>query len=152
MKWSFQSQTTHILSEGFTQWIGNSPHAPGFFNLVRDSLHDQLSQSNPIKFPRFGRLTVAAVDILAALCHDNEIGRRMVCISCAAVAGNIYGGIQNGFYLMPNFLSNTLRTQFSSIVGLSPHAPFATVEDWCKVYMASYICPNHGVSHYAGFL
>jgi hypothetical protein len=36
--------------------------------------------------------------------------------------------------------------------GLSPHAPFATVEDWSKLYMASYICPNHGVSHYAGFL
>ena len=80
--WTLQSSLTHFLAEGFNRLKSNqSTSDKSEFNNLHDSFRDKLSSTDSNKFPRFDPCSVANDVIISALCDDNSIGQRMICLS-----------------------------------------------------------------------
>jgi hypothetical protein len=111
------------------------------FNNLHDDFRNKLANQDVSKFPRFGPHPVAVVDILSALCHDNELGRQMTCLSCDKQVVNLF----------PQSLYPFIWSKHAQNLGFSSNISTATIQNWTDACLASCNDILHPLNHHIVF-
>jgi hypothetical protein len=136
IKWYHQTPLAADLSLSFQNLISSHEHLMSsiYFNIVRDRLRDQLSNSEPVHFPRHGSVG-AAVELIFEHMRDHQSLQLSIRRSCSSAVPCSCVSTMSINEFFPSILFSSLWTMSCEAIGHDYPLHNTTTQEWVDIVL-----------------